>query len=77
MLVAALHNDLESSAMQLCPQINRVKTDLLECGACGALMSGSGATVFGVFDSCAAAKNVACYLKTTRKWWACVVTAVA
>ena len=77
MLVAALHNDLESAAMQLCPQINKVKTDLLECGARGALMSGSGATVFGVFDSCAAAENAAHYLKTTRKWWACVVTAVA
>jgi 4-diphosphocytidyl-2-C-methyl-D-erythritol kinase len=77
MLEAALHNDLEPSAMQLCPQIKEVKADLLECGARGALMSGSGATVFGVFDNRAAAERAARYLQSSRKWWACVVTAVA
>ena len=44
-----LVNDLESVAFQLHPELTRIKQELLDVGALGALMSGSGSTVFGVF----------------------------
>ena len=52
------------------PLIGAALKDILECGADWADMSGSGATVFGVFKSDAAAKE-AC-LKCQKKW-KCVV----
>jgi 4-diphosphocytidyl-2-C-methyl-D-erythritol kinase len=44
-----LENDLESVTLVDCPVIARIKLWLLENGAIGALMTGSGPTVFGVF----------------------------
>jgi len=49
-IVDQLHNDLERVTVEAYPQIAQVKQQLLEKGALGSLMSGSGATVFGVFD---------------------------
>lgn len=48
---AALHlcNDLETVALQEYPAIVPVKQQVLEQGAAGVLMSGSGPTVFGLF----------------------------
>jgi 4-diphosphocytidyl-2-C-methyl-D-erythritol kinase len=46
-----LINDLEPAARRLCPPVARLIDRLLEAGALGASMSGSGATVFGVFES--------------------------
>ena len=46
----ALHNDFEPVVFQLKPEIWRVKDALLRAGARGALLSGSGSSVFGVFD---------------------------
>lgn len=50
-LAALLHNDLEKVTLERYPEIARLKAELLAAGAAGALMSGSGATVFGLFDS--------------------------
>lgn len=47
----ALTNDFERTVFPLFPEIAAVKTKLLEMGAFYAAMSGSGATVFGLFDS--------------------------
>jgi 4-diphosphocytidyl-2-C-methyl-D-erythritol kinase len=47
---AALTNDLETSVCAACPEIRRVKETLLELGAANAAMSGSGASVFGIFE---------------------------
>lgn len=44
-----LVNDLEIPAVSLCPEIEFIKGDLLAAGAEGALMSGSGPSVFGLF----------------------------
>ncbi|HNY65712.1 MAG TPA: 4-(cytidine 5'-diphospho)-2-C-methyl-D-erythritol kinase [Deltaproteobacteria bacterium] len=44
-----LQNDLEDSAFGLCPEIEPIKKELLDAGALGVLMSGSGSSVFGVF----------------------------
>ena len=44
-----LHNDLEAVTIEQYPEIEGIKTFMLENGASGALMSGSGSTVFGIF----------------------------
>lgn len=46
-----LENDLESVTARRYPLINTIKNLLMEAGAEGALMSGSGPSVFGVFES--------------------------
>jgi 4-diphosphocytidyl-2C-methyl-D-erythritol kinase len=44
-----LHNDLEDAACDICPDIRRAKEALISHGASGALMTGSGSSVFGLF----------------------------
>ncbi len=44
-----LYNDLEQVSVEKYPEIAQIKNDLLAGGAAGALMSGSGSTVFGLF----------------------------
>ena len=44
-----LYNDLESVTIEQHPEIEEMKQLLLDSGATGALMSGSGPTVFGIF----------------------------
>jgi 4-diphosphocytidyl-2-C-methyl-D-erythritol kinase len=47
---AILLNDLESVTVARYPEIGRLKKELIDNGATAALMSGSGPTVFGLFD---------------------------
>jgi 4-diphosphocytidyl-2-C-methyl-D-erythritol kinase len=47
---SALTNDFEQSVLADYPEIKRVKETLLELGAANAAMSGSGASVFAIFD---------------------------
>ena len=47
-VIGALGNSLEQPAFELVPQIKDVKHALLDMGFDGALMSGSGSTVFGI-----------------------------
>ena len=47
---SVLKNDFEKSVFSSFPEIERVKTTLLELGAVNAAMSGSGASVFAIFD---------------------------
>jgi 4-diphosphocytidyl-2-C-methyl-D-erythritol kinase len=46
-----LDNDLEKVALFLHPEIETLKERLQEAGAIGSLMSGSGSSVFGVFEN--------------------------
>jgi 4-diphosphocytidyl-2-C-methyl-D-erythritol kinase len=46
-----LENDLEAVTASHYPVIERMKNALLETGAEGALMTGSGPSVFGIFKS--------------------------
>jgi 4-diphosphocytidyl-2-C-methyl-D-erythritol kinase len=48
-IAGILENDLEAVAFLKCPEIKTIKERLLESGAVGALMSGSGSAVFGIF----------------------------
>jgi 4-diphosphocytidyl-2-C-methyl-D-erythritol kinase len=50
-VVRMLENDLEKVAFLLHPVIETLKERLREAGAIGSLMSGSGSSVFGVFDN--------------------------
>jgi len=50
-VTAHLANDLEPVTMAAYPQVSAIKKYLLDAGAEGALMSGSGPTVFGLFSS--------------------------
>lgn len=47
----ALINDFEKSVFTAAPEVRRVRERLLELGAAQVLMSGSGASVFGIFDT--------------------------
>ncbi len=48
---AVMRNDFEAVVFRLHPEIGRVKDALLGAGARRAMLSGSGSSVFGVFDS--------------------------
>jgi 4-diphosphocytidyl-2-C-methyl-D-erythritol kinase len=45
-----LHNDLESVTAEAHPVIKKIEGMLVERGALGARMSGSGPTIFGIFE---------------------------
>lgn len=72
-LCSCLHNDLESVVLPRHPQVAQVKQALLDYGAKGVLMSGSGATVFGVFPDQQAAQKVTDALSAATDWWLCPV----
>lgn len=72
-LARLLHNDLEVVTCQRYPVITTIKERLLAGGAAGALMSGSGPTVFGVFDDRGQAEKVAKILSAETGWWVQVV----
>lgn len=50
-LVRALGNALAPVTRDLLPEVERCERDLLRAGALGAMMSGSGSAVFGIFIS--------------------------
>lgn len=52
-----LFNALEEPAVNLVPEIAVLHERLIQAGALGASMSGSGSTVFGLFDSAKAARE--------------------
>jgi 4-diphosphocytidyl-2-C-methyl-D-erythritol kinase len=63
-----LHNDLEAVTLALHPELVGIKDDLRAQGAVGALMSGSGPSVFGLFPDTAAACCAAAALPPDRGW---------
>lgn len=71
-LCSVLANDLEAVTIPRHPVIGEIKDELLECGARGALMSGSGPTVFGLFDDERGAR-AAVDLMRERGWFAAAV----
>jgi 4-diphosphocytidyl-2-C-methyl-D-erythritol kinase len=63
-----LCNDFERVIFEIEPEIERAKTALLESGARGALLAGSGSSVFGVFDDEAARDRALDKLKSEAGW---------
>ena len=51
LLAKNMKNVLESVTIKMYPQIEDIKMQMLNFGAVGSLMSGSGATVFGIFEN--------------------------
>lgn len=60
-----LQNDLEAVTAGRYPEISAIKGALVEAGALGSLMSGSGPTVFGVFSETGKAEEAFQRLKGT------------
>ena len=56
-IITELYNDLELVSLKMHPGLNDVKQLLLGHGALGALMSGSGPTLFGIFSDDNSAKK--------------------
>ncbi|HTG82414.1 MAG TPA: 4-(cytidine 5'-diphospho)-2-C-methyl-D-erythritol kinase [Geobacteraceae bacterium] len=70
---AILSNDLESVTVKRHPIIAEIKEQLLRAGACGALMSGSGPTVFGLFEKEEDAHRAARELARNTGWFTAAV----
>jgi 4-diphosphocytidyl-2-C-methyl-D-erythritol kinase len=70
-LLAQTRNDLEAPAMALAPAVGTALAAVRSTRACRlARMSGSGATVFGLYDDCRAAAAAARHLRAVNpSWW--------
>ncbi len=67
-LRAGLQNDFEPTIFRAYPEIERAKLKLLNLGAKNALMSGSGASVFGIFDNVKARNSAFQALQNETNW---------
>jgi 4-diphosphocytidyl-2-C-methyl-D-erythritol kinase len=67
-VAALLHNDLERPAFALRPELEDRKELLIEAGALGASMSGSGPTMFGIAHSPEHAKAIASKVASEFDW---------
>lgn len=59
-------NILESVTIQKYKEIDHIKKDMVEKGAISSLMSGSGPTVFGIFDDYKTAKDAFYHFKVSN-----------
>ena len=75
-LLPALKNDLEIPALSRYPEIGRMKEGLVWQGAKGALMSGSGPVIFGLFPSKREADETARRLKPPEGWQSIVAESI-
>ena len=57
LLCSRMGNVLETVTIPAYPVIDEIKKTMMDNGALGSMMSGSGPTVFGIFDSPSAAKQ--------------------
>jgi 4-diphosphocytidyl-2-C-methyl-D-erythritol kinase len=72
-LTGLLYNDLETVTASRYPLIGEIKDRLVALGASGALMSGSGSTVFGIFQDEPSARAAALELGHVAGWRAFAV----
>lgn len=56
-VAASMGNVLEDVTIEMHPVIDEIKREMMDAGALGAMMSGSGPTVFGLFENRAAARE--------------------
>ncbi len=71
-VVSILSNDLETVTIPAFPIIADIKARLMNSGAVGSLMSGSGPTVFGIFKSQLAAESARREVTQGTDWFAAV-----
>lgn len=67
-MIARMDNDFESVLFPQYPILSFIKEKLLSLGAQAALLSGSGATIFGIFQSQEGAEHAAGTLKQDTQW---------
>jgi 4-diphosphocytidyl-2-C-methyl-D-erythritol kinase len=67
--LAAMRNDLEPVARQLCPEIAEISQQIRESGAALTRMSGSGATCFGLYPSLEKAEKAREALQAIKPDW--------
>ena len=72
-----LINDFEQSVFRAAPQIGRVKQRLLEAGAVQAVLSGSGASVFAIFDKEETRQTAQKAIENESYWRSFAVAAVS
>lgn len=72
-----LVNDFEKSVFEIEPEIERVKSKLLELNAKRALLSGSGASVYAIFDNRRILQIAFEVLKTEQSWRKFVVETIS
>jgi len=65
---SGLTNDFEKTVFELEPEIKLVKEKLLDCGGKRALLSGSGASVFAVFDSKSSMRKASEQISSETDW---------
>jgi 4-diphosphocytidyl-2-C-methyl-D-erythritol kinase len=68
-VAGTLYNGLEAAVAPVQPQIGRMKAALLAAGALGAVMSGSGPTVFGIARSLDHARQI--QRRVRKASWEC------
>ncbi len=66
LLGSRMGNVLEEVTIPAHPVIREIKTCMMEAGALGAMMSGSGPTVFGIFENQARARKAFRAVKSAR-----------
>ena len=69
-VVSILSNDLEAVTIPAFPVIADIKKRLMNLGAAGSMMSGSGPTVFGIFKSFDAAEYARLQIANDTDWFA-------
>ncbi|MCI8632440.1 MAG: 4-(cytidine 5'-diphospho)-2-C-methyl-D-erythritol kinase [Lachnospiraceae bacterium] len=67
-ICAHMANQLEPAAIEAYPVIGEIKQDLMGLGAAGAMMTGSGPTVFGLFERYEAAREAVRRCKMRYPW---------
>ncbi len=72
-VVSILSNDLEEVTIPAFPVIAEIKNRLIDMGAVGSMMSGSGPTVFGVFKSFDTAEIARREITIGNNWFAATV----
>jgi 4-diphosphocytidyl-2-C-methyl-D-erythritol kinase len=76
-LQAVVENDFERVVYRLYPEIERARSSLVAAGARGAWLSGSGASVFALFDSLDERERAQASLQVEPGWQVFACTTVA
>lgn len=67
-IIGAMQNDFEEVLFPVYPILGFIKEKLLSVGAQAALLSGSGATLFGIFQTQEEAQDAAIRLRQDTRW---------
>jgi 4-diphosphocytidyl-2-C-methyl-D-erythritol kinase len=71
-IAAHLHNDFEAPISSRYPVVGEIRKAMLDAGASGALLAGSGLSVFGVFQTREDAEGA--HRRLTERGISCIVT---